>query len=359
MYPNKKTIKIEKSIIGDSHPTYFIADIAANHDGDLNRAKDLIEIAKDAGADAAKFQHHDVRKYVSDSGFKSLGGKFSHQSKWDKSIFEVYKDAEVPKEWTEALRDHCKKVGIDFFSTPYDLDMVDHLDKYVQAYKIGSGDVCWDMMLKKIASKNKPVIFATGAATISEVIHATNVLSAINSEILIMQCNTNYTGSLKNFNYINLNVLKTYSILFPDIVIGLSDHTPGHETVLGAVALGAKAIEKHFTDDTQRPGPDHPFSMDPKTWRAMVDSTRLLESSMGSSIKKIEKNEQETIVLQRRAIRAVKKIHAHETLHLDQIEFQRPCPVDAIKPNEYQNYEGRILKNDIEIGQYLTPKDFE
>ena len=126
MYPNKKTIKIEKSIIGDSHPTYFIADIAANHDGDLNRAKDLIEIAKDAGADAAKFQHHDVRKYVSDSGFKSLGGKFSHQSKWDKSIFEVYKDAEVPKEWTEALRDHCKKVGIDFFSTPYDLDMVDH-----------------------------------------------------------------------------------------------------------------------------------------------------------------------------------------------------------------------------------------
>ena len=130
-----------------------------------------------------------------------------------------------------------------------------------------------------------------------------------------MQCNTNYTGSIENFKYINLNVLKTYASLFPDTILGLSDHTPGHETVLGAVALGARAIEKHFTDDTSRPGPDHPFSMDPKTWKSMVDSTRILESSLGSSIKKVEENEQETIILQRRAMRLIKPIKSGEILN--------------------------------------------
>ena len=152
MYSDKK-IKIGKSTISNHHPTYFIADIAANHDGDLERAKELIFLAKESGADAVKFQHHDVTKYVSDKGFKTLGGKFSHQSKWEKSIFEVYKDAEVPMMWTSELNEISKKLNIDFFSTPYDLDMVDHLDEYCSAYKIGSGDVAWNMMLEKVAKK--------------------------------------------------------------------------------------------------------------------------------------------------------------------------------------------------------------
>ena len=107
--------KINNNFIGEGYPTYFIADIAANHDGDINRAKRLIELAKKAGADAVKFQHHDVRKYVSDKGFKSLGGKFSHQKSWDKSIFEVYKDAEVPINWTEELKKHAEDINVDFF----------------------------------------------------------------------------------------------------------------------------------------------------------------------------------------------------------------------------------------------------
>ena len=115
MITKNKILNIGKNNIGVGHPTYFIADIAANHDGSIDRAKKLIEIAKDSGANAAKFQHHDVTKYVSDRGFKSLGGKFSHQSKWEKSIFEVYKDAEVPKEWTEELKLFCDEIEIDFF----------------------------------------------------------------------------------------------------------------------------------------------------------------------------------------------------------------------------------------------------
>ena len=152
----KKDIKIGKHIIGENHPTYFIADIAANHDGDIERAKSLIKLAKDSGADAVKFQHHDVKKYVSDYGFKNLGGKFSHQSKWDKSIFEVYKDAEVPRSWSYELKDYCNQLSITFFTTPYDLDTVDYIDDFVPAFKIGSGDVAWYAMLKKIANTNKP-----------------------------------------------------------------------------------------------------------------------------------------------------------------------------------------------------------
>ena len=133
------------------------------------RAKKLIELAKNSGADAAKFQHHDVTKYVSDKGFKSLGGKFSHQSKWEKSIFEVYKDASIDLNWTLELKKTCKKAGIDFFSSPYSKYMVDHLDPHVPAFKIGSGDVNWLEFISYIAKKKKPLLVATGATNINEV----------------------------------------------------------------------------------------------------------------------------------------------------------------------------------------------
>ena len=347
------SININGTHIGLEHPVYFIADIAANHDGDLSRAKKLIELAKSSGADAVKFQHHDVRKYVSSKGFEDLGGTFSHQQKWTKSVFEIYKDAEVPLEWTSQLKKFCDEIDITFFTTPYDLDMVDYVDPYVMAYKIGSGDVAWNEMIEKIASKGKPVLFATGAASIAEVIDAHERLSRITSDILLMQCNTNYTASEDNFKHINLNVLKQYAALFPSTVLGLSDHTHGHETVLGAVALGARAIEKHFTDDTTRSGPDHPFSMDPSSWASMVKSTRLLELALGKGLKKVEPNEVDTIVLQRRAIRVTRDISVGQRINREDIEFQRPCPKNAIVPNEVSIVIGRTARCKIEEGDYL------
>ncbi len=352
-----KNFKINNNMIGDKQKIYFIADIAANHDGKLERAIKLIDLAKESGADAAKFQHHDVTKYVSDYGFKNLGEKKSHQKKWKKSIFEIYKDAEVPKDWTSKLKEHCDKIKIDFMSTPYDLDAVDHLDDYVSAFKVGSGDVAWDAMLSKVASKKKPVFFATGAATEQEVINAHNIVSSQNKNFCIMQCNTNYTGSIENFKYINLNVLGSYKKLFPDAILGLSDHTPGHETVLGAVPFGIKAVEKHFTDDTSRDGPDHPFSMDPKSWKEMVSRTRFLEQAMGDGIKKIEINEKETSVLQRRAIRCVKNLTKGHTIKKEDIEFQRPCPKNAFTPNEVSLVVGKKIKKDLNKGQHLSKED--
>jgi len=354
-----KTIKIGKKVVGYKQPVYFIADIAANHDGDINRAKKLIKLAKEAGADAVKFQHHDVSKYVSDFGFKNLGGKFSHQSKWDKSIFEVYKDAEVPRSWTEDLKKYCDELDITFFTTPYDLDTVDYINDYVPAFKIGSGDVAWHAMLKKIAGTNKPVLFSTGASNMQEVINAVKILTTINDNVILMQCNTNYTAKVENFKYINLNVLKTYKTLFPEMILGLSDHTHGCVTVLGAVALGARVVEKHFTDDTTRKGPDHPFSMDPKSWRKMVDDTRLLESAMGGSIKKVEDNEKETVILQRRAIRVIQDIKEGEKITKDKIQFQRPSPKDAFEINRVDEILGKEANKDIENGDYIRLNSIE
>lgn len=285
LLPNK-TFSIDGKTIGGNSPTYFIADIAANHDGDLERAKDLIYLAKEAGADAAKFQHFKAETIVSDKGFKSLGSQNSHQASWKKSVFEIYKNASVSLEWSPILKETCDKAGIAFFTSPYDFDLVDHIDKYVPAYKIGSGDITWIELIQYISNKNKPCILASGASTLEDVERAISVMLENNQDIALMQCNTNYTAQLENFKYIHLNVLKKYRQLYPTMVLGLSDHTPGHATVLGAVALGARIIEKHFTDDINREGPDHKFSMDPQSWKDMVDRTRELEAALGDEIKK-------------------------------------------------------------------------
>ena len=268
------TLTLGNKTVGLEHPAYFVADISANHDGSLERAKLLIRLCAEAGANAAKFQNFRASKIVSQRGFESMATQLSHQSKWKKSVFEVYADATLPWEWTPELKAECQACGIDYFSAPYDLEAVDMLDPYVDLFKIGSGDITWPQMLRKVASKNKPVLMATGASEIGEVQQAVKALLSINPNLVLMQCNTNYTASLENFRHVHLNVLRTYATMFPSVVLGLSDHTPGHATVLGAVALGARVIEKHFTDDNRREGPDHPFSMNAQSWREMVDRTR-------------------------------------------------------------------------------------
>lgn len=354
-----KEIKIENKFIGEKHPTYFIADIAANHDGDLEKAKDLIHLCAEAGADAAKFQHFKANTIVSDLGFKSLGAQQSHQANWKKSVFDVYKDASINPDWTPILKQTCDKAGITFLTSPYSYELVDKVNNFLSAYKIGSGDITWLGIIDYIASKNKPVILATGASSQSEVDMAIKTLLKRTSNIVLMQCNTNYTASLENFKYINLNVLKEYSKKFPDVILGLSDHTPGHATVLGAVTLGARVIEKHFTDDNNREGPDHKFSMNFKTWKDMVDRTRELEKSLGSEIKKIEDNEIETVVLQRRAIRANKDLSAGDIIKESDLVFLRPCPNEALPPYELEKIIGKKIIEPIKSGDCLKWKSIK
>ena len=348
-----KDIRIAGRWVGADHPTYFIADISANHDGDLRRAKRLVRLAAEAGADAAKFQNFRAPKIVSDFGFRAMHSQVSHQATWKKTVFEVYADASIPFEWTPELKAACDENGIQYFSSPYDFEAVDMLDAYVPAHKIGSGDITWPEMLRHIAGKGKPVFLATGASDIGDVQRAVHTILSLNDQLCLMQCNTNYTASLENFGHIHLNVLKTYAAMFPDVVLGLSDHTPGHATVLGAVALGARAVEKHFTDDSARVGPDHPFSMTPDSWRDMVERTRELERALGSPDKRVGENERETVIVQRRCLRSAREIRAGEVLNRGMIDVLRPATPGAILPHEIASVVGTQALVDIPAGEAL------
>ncbi|MDR3511219.1 MAG: N-acetylneuraminate synthase family protein [Caulobacteraceae bacterium] len=324
-------------------PGYFIADIAANHDGELGRAKDLIWRAKEAGADCAKFQHFVADKIVSQVGFERLGSQVAHQSGWTRSVVEVYDAYHTRRDWTQALVETCRAAEIDYMTTPYDLEALESQAPHVAAVKIGSGDITWHAFLDACAALSKPVLLATGASTMEDVEQAVEVVLRRNPSLVLLQCNTNYSGSEDNFNHVNLKVLQTFAIRWPGLPLGLSDHTPGHEAVLGAIALGARVIEKHFTDDNDREGPDHAFALDPATWRAMVTASRRLEAALGAGVKVIEKNEVETVVVQRRAIRLRFDRPAGHRLTEADLEVLRPCPRDALDPRSIDLALGREL----------------
>ncbi len=352
-------IVIGEKRIGLHERPYFIADIAANHDGDLQRAFKLIELAKEAGADAAKFQNFKAPLIVSDRGFRSLGKQLSHQAAWKKSVYEVYQDASLPDEWSALLAEKCREIGIEYMTSPYDFASVDLADLYVHAFKIGSGDITWTDMLWHIVSKGKPVLLATGASSLEDVDRAVDIVRQNKTGYVLMQCNTNYTASPENFKFINLNVLSLYRNRYPDAVLGLSDHTYGCTTVLGAIALGARVIEKHFTDDNEREGPDHAFSMTPKTWREMIERSKELYDALGNGEKRIEQNEEESAMIQRRALVFRRDMKMGEIITADDIFPLRPIPQDGIPPYEAGNVIGKRLKCNVKADQYLRKDDLE
>jgi len=338
---------------------YFIADIAANHDGSLSRAKKLIRLCAKAGADAAKFQHFKAETIVSDYGFKKIG-KLSHQNTWKKSIFEIYKAASINFKWTKELLIECKKYGIDFMTSPYDLEYIDMVDKYIAAYKIGSGDITWLDAIKKISKKNKPVILATGASTMRDVDLAVKNIFKYQKKIVLMQCNTNYTASIENYKSLNLNVLNTYKKKYKNkIVLGLSDHTKENISVLGAITMGARVIEKHFTDDNTRSGPDHYFSLNYKSWKKMVQESKLLLAALGNGIKKVEFNEQKTISIQRRSIRANRNIKVGEIINKKDIISLRPITKNGFAPTEINKILNKKVISNIHKGDEICKKNIK
>jgi N-acetylneuraminate synthase len=335
-------------------PTYFIADIAANHDGSLERALELIRLAASVGANAAKFQNFKAETIVSGKGFKDLGQKLTHQAKWDKDVFQVYKEAELPIEWTDALIAQCNQSGIDYFTAPYDLEFIDYFSSRMPYFKVGSGDITWKESLQRMAGFGKPVLLATGASDMDEIRAAVRLLEVAKVPLVLMQCNTNYTGQEDNFDFLNLLALEEFKREFPTAVLGLSDHSQGHVAVLGAVALGARAVEKHFTDDTSRTGPDHAFSLDPIMWKQMVDDTRILERTLGTGNKKVEENEQEARIVQRRSLRFAADFEKDHIISRDDLVALRPAPRESLSPFEIESVVGLKLQKSVIKHEIIT-----
>lgn len=356
-YNFKNQINIGDQKIGINEPTFFIAEIGSNFDGEIDRAKELILLAKKSGANAVKFQHYTAETLISDQGFRQLGGSLTHQKNWKNSVFETYKKASLNSSWTEELSNFSKKNQIIFFTSPYSEELVDIVDDYVPAYKIGSGDISNLSLIKKISKKGKPVFLATGASTFTEVIQSVDLISKYNDQLVLMQCNTNYTLDKLNYEYLNLKVLETFKNYFPNIILGLSDHTDDEVATLGAIALGARVIEKHFTDEKERDGPDHPFSMNPTTWIDLIKKSRVLESSLGNGKKIVEKNEEDAYLVQRRSICAGRFIPKGKLIEEDDLKFLRPLPPDSFHPYEIEKLLGRSLNQDVEIN-HVIKKDW-
>lgn len=355
-------MKIYDYEIGRDKAPFFIAEIGANHDGSLERALRLIELAADAGADAVKFQHFDAATIVSERGFMAVG-QIAHQASWGKSVYATYDDAAIPREWTEHLSSYAHDHGMAFITTPYSIELADFVEPYVDAYKIGSGDITYIDLIAHVARKRKPWLLATGASNSDELKRVARHVFDDRARLPIMlQCNTNYTGDdAVNLSHQNLRVLDTWQREYGTLM-GLSDHTHGHLAVCTAIALGACVIEKHFTDDPQRSGPDHAFATTPFEWRAMMNAADTVWLALGDGVKRIETNELESVIVQRRALRYApdRPPMAKGTLVLAQdVVATRPCLPGALEPSRVEEVLGRSLRRGVEPDTLVRLEDFE
>lgn len=346
--PFAQEIQMGSHKIGLNHPTYFIAEIGANFDQDIHKAKELVKAAKDVGADCAKFQSFLASRIVSRRGFASMQLKGVHGS-WGRPVDEVFKDAEFPRAWHKEIAGYCKEIGIDFSSAPYDFEAVDLLDELnVPFIKIGSGEITWHEMLAYVAKKNRPVMLATGDATLAEIDEALKVIQdAGNDNLVLMQCITNYPSKIESAN---IRVLHTYQTAF-NVVTGYSDHSPGSVVALGAVALGARVIEKHFTLNNKDAGPDHPHSMEASEFKDMVDKVRALEAALGTTRKEVVAEESETVIVQRRGLCTARSLKKGHILTLEDIDVLRPAL--GIPPKHKTNIVGKRISADLEAGDPL------
>ena len=348
-------LKIGDRFVGEGAPFYTVAEIGSNFDGDIGRARMLVDLAKASGADAVKFQTFTAKNLVSDEGFRNL--KVGYQAQWKVSVTEMYSRAEFPRQWHKELSDYAISRGLGFLSSPYDKEGVDLLEELdVPAYKIGSGDLTWLEMVEYIAKKGKPVLVATGASTLDEVDQAIKTIKeAGNHQIIVLQCVTNYPSSFEN---INLRVLDLYKERYGALV-GYSDHTPGSMVAIGTVALGGCMIEKHFTDDKTRNGPDHPFAMDGADFKKMVDDIRLMEKMLGRPVREVYDEEKAQYVSMKRGIRARRSILEGMPITREMIEVLRPCGADDFKASEISMVVGHVAKRNIAKGDALHLGDIE
>lgn len=261
-----------------SERVFIIAELSANHNQDIEIAKKTIKAAFESGADAIKIQTYTADTLTIDCDNEYF--KLNNGTIWDgKTLYELYKEAYTPWEWHKELKDYAERLGLIFFSTPFDFSAVDFLEKLdVPIYKIASFEITDIPLIEYTASKGKPIIISTGIATIEDIEEAVNACRRMNNfNITLLQCTSSYPAPISEANLIKIPDLKSRFA----VKSGLSDHTLGSIVSIAAVALGATVVEKHFTLDRAQGGPDSSFSMEPDDFKTMVKSIRDVESALG------------------------------------------------------------------------------
>lgn len=340
-------ININGRYIGDGSPTYIIAEMSANHAGSLERAIEMIHVAKEVGADCVKIQ-----TYTPDTMTINCDNKYFHIDKgtWKgENLYSLYQKAYTPWEWQEKLRDEAKSVGIDFLSTPFDYTSVDFLEGLgVKSYKIASFELVDLPLLEYIASKNKPIIMSTAMGSLEEITEAVEAIYATgNRQLALMKCSSAYPAKCSEMNLSTILDMKQRF----EIPIGLSDHSMGTFSAATAVALGANLIEKHFCISRAIKNPDSAFSMEPREFREMVEQVREVEEALGKVTYGVSKQEESNECF-RRSLFVVKDIAAGEFFTPENIRSIRPAY--GLKPKYYKEVIGKRAKHELKRGMPLS-----
>jgi N,N'-diacetyllegionaminate synthase len=341
-------ININGRKIGPSHPCFIIAEAGVNHNGDVGNAKRLVEAAREAGADAVKFQTFKADKLVS-----RRAPKADYQMRTtdpNETQLQMIRHLELSFDDFRAIKDQCDREDILFLSSPFDESSVDLLDDLgVPALKVASGELTNHPFLQYVVKKGKPIILSTGMSYLAEVEEAFRIIqNAGCEELVLLHCVTNYPARPAD---VNLRALETMRAVF-QVPIGYSDHTLGIEVPLAAVALGACIIEKHFTLDKGMPGPDHSASLEPQELARMVGAIRLVQAALGDGIKRPTADEMGNRIAGRRSVATALAIKSGTIITREMLTALRPG--DGIPPKDMNLVVGKKTKCDIQAGQLIT-----
>jgi len=332
----------------DSKP-YIIAELSANHNGSIERAFDLMKLAKDAGADAIKLQTYTADTLTIDCDKDDF---LIREGLWEgKKLYDLYNEAYTPWEWHKDLFEKGKELGITVFSTPFDESAVEFLaDLDMPAYKVASFEILDLPLLEAMAKQMKPVILSTGMANLSEIKDAVETINKYHNDIVILHCVSGYPTPYEQANLLTIEEIQSH---FPENIVGLSDHTLGSCVPIAAVARGAKVIEKHFTDSRKNKGPDSEFSLEPDELKRLCDETKFAWQALGKpgfETKKVEKASRKF----RRSLYFTEDIKAGSIIN--ESNMRRIRPGFGISPKYYEDILGKKVTRDIERG---TPVSFE
>ena len=344
----KNVIRIGSKLVGERRPVFIVAEAGVNHNGSVRLAKKLIDMAKNAGADAVKFQMFSAEKLVTKTAAKA-----AYQKKvLGKTQYEMLKKLELSKNDFRALKKHAEKLGIIFLVSPFDEEAVDFLDEIgVPAFKVASGELTNLPFLDYVARKNKPIILSTGMSTLPEIKEAVNTIKKTeNKKIILLHCVSNYPAKLEDSN---LKAIQTMKKIF-NLPIGYSDHTLGIAACIAAAALEACLIEKHVTLDKNLPGPDHKASIDSDELRELIQRVREVEKVLGSAEKKPAKSEIEIKLIARKSIVAKTNIKKGTAIARAMLTYKRPG--DGLAPKFLGKVVGKVARADIKKDEKITWK---
>lgn len=342
------TFEINDRLIGPDNSTYMIAEMSANHCQDYEIAVETVRAAGKAGADAVKVQTFKPETMTIDSDKSPF--RIEQGTQWDgKTLYELYEEAYMPWEWHEDLKEEAHSHDMDFFSTAYDETALEFLrDLDIPVYKIASFENTDIPLIREVARTGKPLIVSTGMASLGEIERLVNAVKEEgNDQLALLRCVSNYPANPQNMNLKTIpHLRRTFGT-----VVGLSDHTLGHEVAVASVSLGASIIEKHFTLDRNLDSPDSHFSLEPDEFEKMVESIRIVEQAIGNVNYSNSPSEKENTTF-RRSIFAVTDINKGETLTPDNIRRIRPS--HGIAPQYYEQIMGNTVTEFIEEGTPLN-----